>query len=326
LCFAIIYFNHRNWEALTLKTTIPHYGPFYPSREISSIEEGDLAYHTDFAVKKSVVWKTDQYGFRNDSVINSPDVVVIGDSFINGTGMSQENTFVNQLSKKTRLKVYGLAPFTFTNWVNLVETGVIKKPKQLIFSCAEKVIPEVYDARVNNFSKKEQIKTWIKKSNIAIPIDRFFRFYILEWLRAKINHSHGIGIQSSVFKKMFFLKGQKIHKRSNKELMNMVDAIVSYKEYCNSHQIKFLFLPMPNKESVYFDLVPLKDQPDYLIKLDSILKNKNICSVNSLSVFNKNRKANNFLYHLDDTHWNEDGVKIIVEEVAKLLKPNEEGK
>lgn len=37
-------------------------GPFYPHIKLKKFEEGDLAHHTKFSVKKEVDWYTDQYG------------------------------------------------------------------------------------------------------------------------------------------------------------------------------------------------------------------------------------------------------------------------
>ncbi|MDI7259530.1 MAG: hypothetical protein QME90_06390, partial [Thermodesulfobacteriota bacterium] len=58
-------FTFRVWESLVVrKYRNILAGPFYPNMEITKIEEGDLAHHTRFAVKKEVQWITDRYGFR----------------------------------------------------------------------------------------------------------------------------------------------------------------------------------------------------------------------------------------------------------------------
>ena len=85
--------------------------------------------------------------------------------------------------------------------------------------------------------------------------------------------------------------------------------------------IDFLFLPMPDKETVYFELVPFIKQPNYLFKLDSILTNSNVATINTLKIYNEFRKENkSLLYHFDDTHWNSNATEIIANEITKIQK------
>ncbi len=128
--------------------------------------------------------------------------------------------------------------------------------------------------------------------------------------------------QSEINKKMFFLNG-KDQADYMTNLITVAEVIESYKNFCDSLGIGFLFLPLPDKETVYYDLVPFKEQPNYLFELDAELKTRNISTINSLNAFNRYRQKNNSLiYHLDDTHWNSKGVNIIAEEIIKEIRTN----
>jgi hypothetical protein len=320
-CFPINYFTHRNWEALLLKSKIPHYGAFLPNLNVQSVEEGDLAYSTKFAIDKKVKWKTDELGNRNEDVINEADILIIGDSFIAGSSLSQEQIFSNQLFKEYhgKLKIYNLAPSTFSYWVRLIEQGIIKKPKCLIFSCVERIIPEVFVPKNNYNSYREKIKNKIRETKVASVADRFSRFYLLKWLAARIRNDKGAGIQSEVNNKMFFLQGNSVINRNKEDVYKIVEAVESYKKYCEGIGVDFLFLPMPNKESVYYDLVPLSQQPDFLFKLDTLLIQRKVETVNTLLLYNKNKRNDKFLYQLDDSHWNQYGVEIVAKAVKEKL-------
>lgn len=323
ICLPINYFTHRNWEALLLQSKIPFYGPYFPNVNIQSVEVGDLAYYTEFAINKKVIWKTDELGFRNEVVINKPDILVIGDSFIAGTSLSQEQTFTNQLSKEFhgKFEIYNFAPSSFSYWVRLMEQGTLKKPKYLIFSCVERYIPEVFVPTKNNYdSCRERIKYEIRKIGLAPVVDRLTRFYSLKWVAARIRNNTGNGIQSGINKKMFFLHGKSVGERKEDDIHKTVEAIVSYKKYCDSIGVKFLFLPMPNKETVYYDLVPLPQQPNFIFKVNALLKQNGISTVNTLAIYNKSRSIDKFLYQLDDTHWNPYGVHIIARTVKEKLE------
>jgi hypothetical protein len=102
-----------------------------------------------------------------------------------------------------------------------------------------------------------------------------------------------------------------------KETVKNAGIIISYKNYCDSIGVDFLYISMPNKESVYFDYVPLEKQSAYIFRLDSILKKADVSTVNALELFNNYRKTNNeLLYQLDDTHWNSNATALLSEEIA----------
>lgn len=322
-CLPINYFSHRNWEAMLLQSKIPIYGPCFPNVDIQSVEQGDLAYRTEFAIDKKVIWKTDKLGFRNEKVMSEPDVLVIGDSFIAGSSLSQEQTFTDELSKvfQGKFKIYNFAPSSFSYWVRLMDQGTIKKPKYVIFSIVERNIPELYvNTKINYGSYRERVKCKIREIGLAPIIERLTRFYSLKWMTSRIRNNKGIGIQSEINKKMFFLQGKSVEGRNEDDVQKTVEAIVSYKKYCDSIGVKFLFLPMPNKETVYYDLVPLSRQPDFLFKVNFLLDQKGIPTINTLAIYNKSKQSDKFLYQLDDTHWNNYGVCVVAEAVKSRLE------
>ena len=79
--------------------------------EITKIEEGDLAHHTRFAIKKKVKWMTDRYGYRKQNTDRKKhEVVIIGDSNIAGSGLTQEEILSEVLEEQLKDSVYPYAP------------------------------------------------------------------------------------------------------------------------------------------------------------------------------------------------------------------------
>jgi alginate O-acetyltransferase complex protein AlgJ len=312
--FPINYFNYRNWEALLIKSDLPHFGPFFPNKTVNSIEMGDLAHHTHGAIKKKCLWVTDELGFRNYKFIKKPDVLIIGDSFMNGTSLTQEDIFSNQLDKLTNEKYsfYCMAPYTFENWVRLFEKGIVDKPKLIVFSNVENTIPESFKPKktLENPIKKK-IKDEILKTNLAVLSDRCTRFYSMKWLSARIKGNKGEGIQSPINQSMYFLNGSNSVANKDVKIQETINAIKTYNSYCKSKNISFLYLPMPNKESVYFEYIPSGSKSNYIDLLCNNLQKNEVNTINTLSVFYKNKYENKLMYHLDDTHWNRRGVQIL---------------
>ncbi len=311
----ITLFVYRPWEALSFTNMIFSNAPFYPNATLSMKAVGDLCHHSKNAIVKNESWKIDEIGFRNDTFIKEADIILIGDSFFAGNTLNQSNTICSKIMKiDNSLKVYNMAPSSFSNFDKLLKIGKIKKPKKIIFSRVERYDPLKIDI-YNNHSIKGNIVNLLSFQNINAYYDKIIKMYPLKWLKARINNSQGFGIQGINDSKMFFLEGINQKNKVN-DLVKNVNTIISYKKYCDSLGIEFLFLPMPDKETVYFELVPFPKQPDYLLKLDSLLSKAGVSTINTLKIYNNYRKTNNtLLYHLDDTHWNSVAINLVATEI-----------
>ena len=311
------FFSFRTWEGISFTTDIPHQSTFYPNSKTFMNASGDLCHHTNKAVSKHELWITDKLGFRNNKFIKAADILFIGDSFIAGSGLSQNEIISNKvkIKLKNNVKVYNMAPSSFLEFDYFLKNGFIKKPKLIIFSIVERYIP-------TSFVKYRMENTFTKtlsNCNMNVYIDKGLRFSSIKWLKARIQNSKGFGIPSQCNTNMFFLQGnQQKHKKD--DLQTTLLNLLAYKKYCDSLGISFIFLPMPDKESVYYDLIPFDKQPNYLFQLDSLLHEKDILTINTLKIYNNYRKTNkNLIYHLDDTHWNSNATEIISKEIVKFI-------
>ena len=318
--------SFRNWEHLRVYNTQLFQGPFYPNFQGTRNEYGDLAHHTPYQVKKeNIRWITDSLGFRNEKSLSTPDIVIIGRSNITGSSLSQEDIISSQIQSKTNLSTYNISPVDFQDFMRILEQGTIKKPQILIYGCIEKQIPnlklprEIYPSN----PYKSQLKNWVYSlpSGIRITIDKLIRRNTKKFLQARIHRKTGIGIQSPVDKRMYFYEGH--NSTINSDLSSLdrhLSTIIAYDAYCQKQGIQFIFFPIPNKETIYHELVPYEKQPPYLNLLLQKLMEQNIRVVNTLHLFNQHRNEN-MLYQYDDSHWNRNGVDLVSEELARLIHP-----
>ena len=319
------FFNYRTWEALAfLNKNYKSEGPFYPNYQVEMEEEGDLAFHTPDAILKKTNWITDEIGYRNNQFIQNPDVLLIGDSFFAGSSLDQSETLNNQLQSKldSSISVYTMAPASFKDFYSLYNRNIINKPKTIIYSIVERNTSEIF--RINNQSKETIQAIDIKHSSFAGTVksysDRFTRLYFKEWLFAKIQSKKGPGVPSKINHSVYFMKGKESNNKNENDLRNTINAIKSYKLFCDENGIEFIFIPMPNKETVYYDLVPFDEQPNYLYKLDSAMQVNGIKTINPLKKYNEERKTSSeLLYKLDDTHWTSKAVDCISKEIVSIL-------
>ena len=80
------------------------YGDIYFMGKNENIKELDMIRES-----RSLVFKTDKHGFRNDKNLEEAEIILIGDSFIVGNGTSQEFIPSNVLSKKISKNVANIA-------------------------------------------------------------------------------------------------------------------------------------------------------------------------------------------------------------------------
>lgn len=312
-------FSFRHWEGLNFYSKIPTRYGMYPNIASSINAAGDLCHHTKNAINKEEFWKTDKFGFRNDSFIEDPDVVIIGDSFIAGCGLSQQEILSNKIKEKTKdgLKIYNMASCNFSDFDEYLNEGLIKKPKLIIFSRVERIVPEPI---VKVSKLKTKFRDLFEIANANVYIDKALKRSSFVWLKARIHGATGNGIPGIGIPKMFFMNEKDYQKHKPEDAVIAVEIINSYKKYCDSIGIKFLYLPMPDKETVYYDMVPYSKQPDYLFKVDWLLQNKNVPTVNTLKIYNEFRKSNNtLLYRLDDSHWTPAAIDLVSDEIVKKI-------
>ena len=316
----------RNWEHLRVYETKLFHGPFYPNFYGTRDEYGDLAHHSPYQIKKeNILWITDSLGFRNERFIPNPDILFIGRSNITGSSLDQQDIISSKIQTNLGLATYNLSPTEFQDFIRFLENGVIDNPKILIYGCVEKQIPNLKAPQ--KIIPLNPLKSHIKKlifsipSNLRITLDKLLRRNTKKFIQARIHKKTGVGIPSPIDTKLFFYEGNKSAiTYDNNSLINDVSTISAYKTYCEERGIRFIFFPIPNKETIYYEWVPFDKQPSYLKELIPRLKAAKIEVINTVELFNTNKKETQ-LYQFDDSHWNQNGIEIVSREIVNLIKP-----
>lgn len=101
-----------------------------------------------------------------------------------------------------------------------------------------------------------------------------------------------------------------------------MQVLEGYKEALEDQDIRFVFLPVPNKENIYHGLFPNQKKPQYLSRLIAALQEKGVEVIDTQTAFDKAFQEGAQLYPCDDAHWNPEGVRITAELIAEALGNN----
>ncbi len=326
-------FTFRVWEAIVvMKYRKMFPGVLYPNMEIMKIEEGDLAAHTRFAVKKKVKWITDRYGYRKQNTdLQNHKIVIIGESNIAGSGLTQEEILSEVLENQLKVSVYPYAPVGGISSFLKDDRFIENPPDIVVFARIEREILELSSLKPIKENKlssrfKRQIQQNRLIQSVAIRLDRFSKRIMLHYFRACLRRGIsgpeyiGSGPVSSPYGPIFFIQGGKANEDVPKEKLNKaIQVIKSYNDAVKRRGIRFIFLPIPNKENIFYGYLRTK-RPFFLEQLISELKGHGVETIDTQEAFEEAfQKSQVLLYHTDDTHWNGNAVRIAADLLAKVI-------
>ncbi|TXK33773.1 hypothetical protein FVR03_18685 [Pontibacter qinzhouensis] len=305
-------FTFRVWETISVNSMQLMPGPFYPNMHVKMVEEGELAPRTPFAEKKQVEWITDAYGYRNRDT--KCDVLLIGDSNITGAKLTQDETLANVLEKHLQKNVYSFAPATINRFL-ATERLINRPPEMVIVSSIERRIPHLPAVGANGFNSRlrahsgELIKSSPLLTTLFVTADRFSKVMLYHKTKADLERKYG-SKKYIQYNNEFFLEGEYANRRfSDEQISRIADVIEGYKKVLKEKNIRFMFMPIPNKENIYYKMLPESNKPDFLPRLMAELEARKVEVVNLQPAFeylhNEKQLA---LYPSDDAHWNEFAV------------------
>lgn len=204
--------------------------------------------------------------------------MVIGDSDITGSGLTQRDMYSEQLDRQLGLKVYPLAPSDINVFLNsprfkndLIKIVILESIERKIAG-----LPEVRtnDVRAATSKGRRGLNAFLQKNpRLTVLCDRFSKGIMNNYIKTTISRK-----EENVRLKIKSLCGALLKRPIKKEqtviLMDRngaftpeeeIDKIVNkirmYKTALNKRGIRFIFFPLPNKETIYWNELPLKEKP-----------------------------------------------------------------
>ncbi len=307
----------RAWEAVTLFAT--GNGPFIPNAVYRNTRSsGDLAslanlphlrqYHEE-------VFSTDAAGYRNRGETAKPftGILLVGDSFTAGSGVSDSLTLSEQLNDISGRRVYNgaLTPSLWELLQHLQMTrGLVvwqqseRYPLPLPIDLER--VPEQGWKRAMALESYSPLEILFGRAVKLLQNDKVFpNPYRSAAVAAKLRNGREI---------LFLPKEVK-----NYEMDRPTDPefFVQLKIQLQKRGIGLLVLLVPDKYVVYHDLLlsasPRTERRQFLDVVEQRLAAANVPVLNLTPDFRKQAEAllarGEYLYWLDDTHWNAEGIR-----------------
>ena len=331
------YFTFRVWEAVVVRkfrNILP--GPFYPNKEITKVEEGDLGHHFHFAVKRKVRWVTDRYGYRKKNTdVRKHQIVIVGESNIAGSSLTQEEILSEVLEKRLNVSVYPYAPVGGITSFLKNKRFIENPPDILIFARVERhlldlpILKEPKDRKwASKLRQKMNQNQWIQ--NFIVQLDRLYKLNMLHFFRASLRRCIASPPEnlfprvSSPYGRILFLQGAEANRDVSKEKLNQtIQIIISYNNTVRSRGIRFIFVPIPGKENIFHELLET-NRPVFIEELIAKLKKHGVETIDTQKAFEEAyRKNQMLLYHTEDTHWNANGVRLTAELIKNWIEKKE---
>ncbi len=122
---------------------------------------------------------------------------------------------------------------------------------------------------------------------------------------------------------LLFFQGDEANRDFSEPVLEATAEIYrSYRDACQKQGIRFIFMPIPNKENIYYEMLPNKTKPVFLEKLFDRLRQKGVEVLDLQKVYEDFRVQHPeiLLFDPEEAHWNAAAVRLAAEAVKKHLE------
>lgn len=292
---------------------------------------------------RTVVIRYDRNGFRNAQNLETAEVVVIGDSYVEGYLMSDEHLLTTHLSKLQGMSVANLGHSGYGPQQELAvlrRFGLPLKPKTVVWAFFEG----------NDFSDAE--KYWTPGSTTPrLGIAPWQDFWQDFWFRSLTRNVSALLLRSqqpctpdqslTEFRAEFldaarrtttvFFASTEVGPVSTRALHKAVAPMIQAAQLCHEQGIRFLVAFVPEKFRVYHDLHNVSlaatavrqwhvsDLPTHLQRLLEEA-DPHIEYVDLTPALKAASRAGIPTYLADDTHWTAEGNRVAADTIHRALQ------
>lgn len=296
---------------------------------------------------------TDEFGFRNVPPVKDRlfPAVVVGDSYM-FTGPRMEDTFPAQLAARTGVDIYnhaydGRGPFWGLVRFMLADRFRGREPTVLIWGLVEREMAGPgfagigyqldYNRRTLAVTNEQARIDWLavspRRLHVSLPNTSIIAMSARKaWNEARYRALGRLNpdvIVSEDDRQLFYrFSAEPLFWSLEYRNVRLIDeSVAAVAKLAAARNMKLMVVLIPDKERLDVRNIPesfiagRKVQPSILADVASRLNARGIPAVDLTPRFTREMTAGRTLYWRDDTHWNPDGIRAAVDEVAPVLQP-----
>jgi hypothetical protein len=245
-----------------------------------------------------------------------------------GDAITQDEILSEVLENQLDVCVYSLAPANIKTFLN--DPRFSENPPKIVILGSTN-LTQLRSPRENP-TKKFIIK--IRRSFFRIGLvrtidtlwNRLWKANMLQYYRARLTDAMGLGfiaergLDITPDIPMFFRPSFVEH--DDVPIKNIVAALKRYDKAFAEKGIRFIVLPLPSKENIYYRYRKNPVKTQFMSELISELKKAGVETVDTQKAFEEEviKEEPKLLYHTDDSHWTGDAVKIAADLIVKLIR------
>jgi hypothetical protein len=275
--------------------------------------------------------RTDRDGFRNPTDLEQADIVVIGDSYIEGLIVPQEKLVSSDLSRLLGRTVLNLGQAGYgpqQEFNAFKRYGIPRKPRLCIWFFFEE--NDLSDAtQYVDLINRWDYWTGIHHSFAERSFAQNLKYFFWPRIEPKARLDGNYGILPNGRKTYFFPQSDVLMARDRMGLQILENELTKFGQLLDDHDISLLMVYIPTKSRVYRDvctypaLLCNKWFVDLLPRrLEQMLANT-VPTATFLDLTEPMHQAalkGTRVYFEDDSHWTVEGHLIAAEEIARVIR------
>ncbi len=143
---------------------------------------------------------------------------------------------------------------------------------------------------------------------------------IFDWATGQLPHKVPNAYQQHDQQMLFKLYETRPDKISASEMNSIASRIKAFRDEFAKSNVRFVFVPVPSKESIY---LPGLEDRGWKIQ-EMLLRSKALgveyVDIQTPFLSEASMHPKQLIYQLDDTHWNEAGVSLAADHITKKLQ------
>lgn len=303
----VFYFRHWEYfDDVVAKTEA--YGLTKTALETGDLSRNHYFYYQDGNATTVTV---DQWGNRiTPAKSGDIKILFLGESTIFGSFLSDEETLPWVISELLDVRVFNAARVPGISALHFED---VNENTLIVDGRTERILgtrrPLVASASVPRSSRP------LNRFEVlaSIPLQRYRLWDILDRTAGRLRNDYALMRTSGPSKLLYY-----VHSMDRESLNGAIDDISAWAEYFRGKGYRYLFLPVPAKQTIYKrDLPPFTR--NFIRTLVTELRQKSIHAVNVVPYMERAAK-DRLVFHRYDTHWNDAGVAAVARGLADYIE------